>query len=44
MKVSENVEIIKNVVDGIMQTKKWDKIASYDAQIAEEESKLNAII
>ncbi len=42
--MSENVEIIKNVVDGIMQTKKWDKIAREDPQIAEAESKLNAIM
>lgn len=40
--MSENVEIIHSVMDGILQTDKWERIISEDPQIAAAEGKLRA--
>lgn len=42
--MSENVEIIHNVMDGILQTEKWEKILTEDPQIAAAEDKLRAVM
>lgn len=40
--MSENVEIIHSIMDGILQTEKWEKILMEDPQIAAAESQLRA--
>ena len=42
--MSENVEIIRSVMDGILQTEKWVKILTEDPQIVAAESQLRAVM
>lgn len=42
--MSENVEIIRSVMDGILQTDKWEKILMEDPQIMAAESQLRAVM
>lgn len=42
--MSENGEIIKNIMNGIIQTGKWERISTNDPQITAAERKLDAVM